>query len=121
MGERKWTRLRQWRTIDLHLVETRHFTRRVAGLLDDEEYRRLQLALAERPEAGHVIPGTGGLRKMRWGAAGRGKRGGLRVIYLFHPPTGAIVLFHLFAKSERQDLTGAEREALRRIVEQEKR
>jgi len=63
------------------IVETSVFTRQVLDLLSDEEYRKLQIELANYPDAGAVIKGSGGLRKMRWKAKGRGKRGGVRVIY----------------------------------------
>lgn len=63
------------------IVETPIFTRRICELLSDSEYRRLQLALVLRPEHGALIPGGRGLRKARWGQAGRGKRGGLRILY----------------------------------------
>ena len=62
------------------IIETSIFTRQVLALLDDEDYRRLQTVLVIRPTAGDLIPGSGGLRKIRWGAHGRGKRGGVRVI-----------------------------------------
>ena len=65
----------------ISFVETKLFTRLVQEYLSDDEYSRLQQALAAAPEVGSVIPGSGGVRKMRWGVAGRGKRGGLRVIY----------------------------------------
>ena len=67
------------------IAETRAFTTRLLDLLPDEDYRLLQLELVRDPEAGHVIPGTGGLRKLRWAASGRGKRGGARIIYFWHP------------------------------------
>ncbi len=63
------------------IVETSIFTRRVLELLTDEDYRKLQIALVNRPHAGAVIPGSGGLRKLRWALLGRGKRGGVRIIY----------------------------------------
>lgn len=68
----------------MRFVETPVFTRAVTSLLSDEEYRQLQLALLIRPEQGALIRGSGGLRKLRWGAQGRGKRGGVRVIYYWH-------------------------------------
>ena len=64
-------------------VETPIFCRRVQEYLDDDEYAELQTFLAERPDAGNVIKGSGGMRKLRWAGSGRGKRGGLRVIYYF--------------------------------------
>ena len=67
----------------MQIIETSAFTRRVAGLLTDDEYRALQSALVVNPEAGAVIVGTGGARKVRWAREGRGKSGGVRVIYYY--------------------------------------
>ena len=66
-------------------VEAPLFTKLVGEYLTDEEYAALQAALAEDPELGDVIPGSGGVRKVRWGTRGRGKRGGVRVIYFVRP------------------------------------
>ena len=74
-------------------IETKLFTRLVQKYLTDDEYRELQVALMERPDAGAVIPRSGGVRKLRWRASGRGKRGGYRVIYL--PRTGLRVIWML--------------------------
>ena len=65
----------------LSFIETRAFTKLVLEYLTDAEYAALQLALMANPEAGLVIPGSGGVRKLRWAAPGRGKRGGYRIIY----------------------------------------
>lgn len=62
------------------IIETSVFTKQVTRLLEDEEYRLLQAILVNRPDAGDIIPGSGGLRKVRWGIGERGKRGGVRVI-----------------------------------------
>ena len=62
------------------------FTRLVQEYLSDEEYRKLQEALIENPETGAVIRGSGGIRKLRWAAPGRGKRGGYRIIYYLPRP-----------------------------------
>jgi hypothetical protein len=102
-------------------VETRQFTARVLTLLTDEEYRELQAELSNRPDAGAVIPGTGGLRKLRFGLAGRGKRGGVRTVYYWARAQSTILLLFLFAKNERDDLTVAQRRALRKVVEAEYR
>ena len=86
--------------------------------LDDEEYRRLQAALTGRPDAGAVISGTGGLRKMRWASSGRGKRGGIRV-YFWHQASARILLLLAYAKNERDDLSEAQKRALRHVIEME--
>jgi hypothetical protein len=65
----------------MELIETPIFTKRISSILSDDEYGQMQWALAINPEAGPVIPGGGGLRKLRWRASGKGKRGGIRVIY----------------------------------------
>jgi hypothetical protein len=100
-------------------VETKAFTARITSLLTDDEYQALQLELLQRPGAGSVIPGTGGLRKLRWGVTGTGKRGGARIIYFWHSASARILLLFAYPKNERQDLTVAQRQALRKIVETE--
>ena len=105
----------------MHFVEIRAFTARLRQLLSDEEYRLLQLRLACEPTAGAVIPGSGGLRKLRWAAPGRGKRGSLRLIYFHHARSETILLLFAFAKNERADLSPAQRDALRKVVEREYR
>jgi mRNA-degrading endonuclease RelE of RelBE toxin-antitoxin system len=101
------------------IVETSIFTRRLQALLDDEEYRLLQLHLAGQPEAGAVIKGTGGLRKVRWSVGARGKRGGVRLIYYWSKPLDRILMLLIYSKSERDDLTPGQLKILRRIVEAE--
>lgn len=72
---------------------------------DDEDLRRMQNFLLATPDAGDVIPGGSGLRKLRWPLQGRGKRGGARVIYYRHVPGECIYLVYAYAKSEQSDLT----------------
>ena len=103
------------------IVETRAFTARMRELLTDDEYRALQLALVQRPTAGSVIPGTGGLRKLRWASSGRGKRGGARIIYFRFVAPEKVLLLFAYAKNERDDLTSTQCQALRKIVEAEYR
>jgi mRNA-degrading endonuclease RelE of RelBE toxin-antitoxin system len=103
------------------IVETRAFTARIGELLSDEQYRGLQWYLAGRPSAGDVIPGTGGLRKVRWAGKGRGKRGGCRVIYFWHAASNRVLMLFAFAKNERVDLTAAQKRVLRQIGEMEYR
>jgi hypothetical protein len=100
------------------VVETPTFTRQITALLSDDEYAQLQLQLVADPKAGDVIRGSGGLRKIRWSRTGRGKRGGIRVIY-FAAIEGRIYLLAAFAKSARDDLTTAQVKLLRRLVGEE--
>ena len=95
------------------------FTRAIRWLLPDEEYRTLQLALVFRPEQGPVIRGSGGLRKVRWGAGGRGKRGGVRIIYYWDKPRGTFYMLFAYPKSEQEDLTPEQLQVLSRLVREE--
>lgn len=101
------------------IVETPVFTRQVLAAFDDEEYRELQAALVLNPERGVVIPGSGGLRKLRWGVDGRGKRGGVRLIYHYAPNGPLVLMLFLFAKNEQSDLTPDQLRKLRALVESE--
>jgi mRNA-degrading endonuclease RelE of RelBE toxin-antitoxin system len=103
----------------MEIRETPIFTRQVLAAKNDEEYRLLQVRLVLNQELGVVIPGTGGLRKVRWQAEGRGKRGGYRVIYYWARTDGVILMLYMFAKNERGDLTPDQKKALRRVVEAE--
>jgi hypothetical protein len=101
------------------IIETSVFTRRVQELFSDDEYRELQTAFASRPDAGSVIVGSGGLRKLRWPIKGRGKRGGLRVIYFWAVTQEQLLMLFIYSKSEREDLTREQLETLKKIVEGE--
>jgi len=97
-------------------IETTVFTRQVLANLDEQEYRALQLYLALDPNAGDVIPGSGGLRKVRWGLSSRGKRGGVRVIYFWRSAAHTLYLLLLYPKNERDNLSPAELRQLRRLI-----
>jgi mRNA-degrading endonuclease RelE of RelBE toxin-antitoxin system len=99
------------------IVETSMFTRRVLQLLAEEEYRKLQAALVNRPQAGVMIRGSGGLRKVRWAGSGRGKRGGVRIIYYWAAEQAQLLMLFIFAKNERDDLSPDQVKILRTIVE----
>jgi len=86
-------------------IETRLFTKLVVDYLSDEEYAALQLALMRDPEAGPVIPGSGGVRKLRWAAAGRGKRGGYRVIYYVRRANGVIWMLTMYPKNVAENIS----------------
>jgi len=79
-------------------------------------YKRIWV---NRPDVGKVIPGSGGLRKLRWSAGGHGKRGGIRVIYYWFVPQDVILLLFPFSKNEQDDLTVDQLRKLRRVVERE--
>ena len=103
----------------MKFIETPVFTRAVREHLSDEEYRSLQLALLLRPEQGSVIPGSGGLRKVRWRVRGRGKRGGIRVIYYWITAEDSIYMLFLYEKTAQSDLTPAQVKVLRGLVREE--
>jgi hypothetical protein len=96
-------------------IETPVFTRQVLELLDDESYGELQRFLVANPKAGDSIAGTGGLRKVRWGAGGAGKRGGVRVIYFHVTPASQIRMLLVYRKGIKDDLTPAEKKQLRQL------
>ncbi len=101
------------------IIETSIFTRQVQALLTDDEYRALQEILVNRPDAGAVIVGSGGLRKVRWGIKGRGKRGGVRVIYYWAVKQAQLLMLFIYPKSERDDLSPDQLKTLRKIIEEE--
>lgn len=103
----------------MRFVETPVFTTAVQRHLDDEQYRRLQTALMLRPEQGPIIRGAGGLRKVRWAGTGRGKRGGLRVIYFWAPAETAFYMLYVYTKAEQGDLTATQTRLLGRLVREE--
>ena len=88
----------------LSFIETRLFTRIVGDYLSDDEYGDLQGKLSGDPELGTVIPRSGGVRKLRWGQPGRGKRGGVRIIYYLKREDGIIWMLTIYAKNEAEDI-----------------
>jgi hypothetical protein len=107
----------------MDFIETPAFTRYFSSYLNDDEYRELQNRLAAGPELGDVMPGTGGFRKLRWAdpRRGKGRRGGLRVIYYYFPAEQQIWLMTLYGKDEASDLTAKQRQALKNAIEIELR
>ena len=99
-------------------IESKVFEKLREKYLDDESYRALQNFLVEQPLTGDVIQGTGGLRKLRWSANGKGKRGGVRTIYLYLTEKSHIHFLTLYAKNEVSDLTTDEKKILKYIVEE---
>ena len=108
----------------MEFIEAPLFTQLVADHLGDDDYRELQRQLAQDPQAGEVIPGTGGFRKVRWRDTrrGKGKRGGLRVIYYYYFATDRqIWLITIYDKNEVQDLSPGEKRALKAAIAAETR
>lgn len=98
-------------------IETAYYSKIIADYLSDEEQAKLQAHLIEHPDDGDVIKGAGGIRKIRWGAKGKGKSGGVRVIYYWRTSRGHIYLLNIYAKNEVSDLTEKEKECLKKLVE----
>jgi len=101
------------------IIETSVFTRQAQELLSDQEYGELQIALVSRPDIGAIIVGSGGLRKLRWAARGKGKRGGSRVIYYWAVSQDQLLMLLIYSKGEREDLTRGQLKTLKKIVEEE--
>lgn len=105
----------------MEFIEAPAFTRHISDYLSDDAYRQLQTELAENPESGDVMPRTGGFRKLRWADTrrGKGRRGGLRIIYFYFQPDQQIWLMTLYGKDEAADLTVKEKKALSSAIDAE--
>ena len=100
------------------LIETKIFTQQITDLMSDSEYRIIQNELLADPKAGNVIEHSGGLRKIRFGikGKGKGKRGGIRMVYFYNEVKSRIYLLISYSKNEKDDLTAKELEILRNIA-----
>lgn len=107
--------------MDATFLELPSFERYRDDYLDDSGYRALQADLMARPDAGPLMPGCGGLRKLRWadGRRGKGRRGGLRIIYFHHVPAAQIWFFTLYDKDEIDDLSFSDRRDMARLLARE--
>ena len=99
------------------IIESPHFTKLIADYLSDDEYAALQWGLTIHPELGDIIPGSGGIRKLRWAGSGRGKRGGLRVIYYWRNQQGEIWLLTAYAKNKAENIPASTLRAIKREIE----
>ena len=99
-------------------VETSVFSKLLGSYLSDEEYRQLQNHLIERPDAGAVIKNSGGVRKVRWRTGGKGKSGGLRVIYYWAKADEQTFFLTFYGKGEKEDLSAAELKRIVKLVEE---
>lgn len=98
------------------VVETPEFLAATRKLMPEEERSLLVDYLAHNPQEGDLIPGAGGVRKLRWGLEGRGKRGGARVIYFYHSPNLPLFALTAYAKNQRDDLTQDQRDGFRQLA-----
>jgi len=101
------------------IIETTIFTKKILTLLSDEEYRNLQNELILNPIKGKVIRGSGGLRKIRCGVSGRGKSGGVRVIYYWIFKKEIILMLLVYPKNEQDSLNSSQLKLLKTLVEKE--
>ena len=100
----------------IQVIEMPEFVSTARKLFNDTERSSLLAHFASRPDDGKVIPGTGGLRKLRWASKGKGKRGGARVIYFFHSNRGKVYLFTAYGKNQREDLSPKEKSLWKNAV-----
>ena len=98
------------------VVETEEFLRTAKPLMSEAERDAIVTFLAANPEVGKIVAETGGVRKVRWGLGGRGKRGSARVIYYYRNERLPLFLLTTYAKNEKANLTQAERNAMKRLV-----
>jgi hypothetical protein len=98
------------------VIETPGFLRDAASMLTNREQIDVISFLAANPEAGEIMSETGGGRKLRWRAGGRGKRGGVRVVYYYHNQSLPLFMLNVFAKNEKANLTQAERNEMKTLI-----
>lgn len=97
-------------------LETKVFTNRIVDAMSDDDYAGLQGHLSLHPDAGVIIPGAGGVRKIRWAGSGHGKRGGSRLIY-YWDFSDRILMLYVYQKNERENLTEEQKKIMKQIAE----
>jgi len=100
-------------------IETPFFTKALSHYLEDDEYAKLQNYLNEQPETGVIVPGSGGVRKLRWGSEGRGKRGGLRVIYYLRSARGELWMLTIYGKNVSENIPARVLKQMRESIDDE--
>ena len=100
-------------------IETRMFTKLLPDYLSDDEYRGLQSYLLQKPDAGDIVRGSGGVRKVRWAKSGQGKSGGLRAIYYWKKSDHEIWMLTLYSKSERASISAHTLKQIAEVIEYE--
>ena len=99
-------------------IESTLFSKHLSSYLADGEYQLLQKYLVERPDAGSIVKGSGGVRKVRWGAGGKGKSGGVRVIYYLVGAKDHIHLLVIYGKGEKENVTPADLKRVKVLLEE---
>lgn len=100
------------------IAELQNFKKAAAGVLDADEIEGLIAFLSNHPDAGDIMPRTGGIRKLRWGAKGKGKSGGARIVYFFHDLNMPLYLIACFSKGDRVDISESERNQMRKLTKE---
>ena len=103
----------------MKIIETSVFTKRLNALLSNEDYRLLQNEIILNPGKGKIIRGSGGLRKIRWSISGKGKSGGVRIIYYWVKTKEIILMLLIYSKNEQDNLSIAQMKTLKSLVEKE--
>ena len=100
----------------MQLFVTTTYERAIRKLIPEAVQKEMEATILADPGRAPVIPGTGGIRKLRWAGSGRGKQGGVRAIYFYHSEPGTTYMLTAYAKADREDLTPADKKALSRLV-----
>ncbi len=100
----------------MRLFTTKTFERAIHKLMSKNQRMEMEAAIVANPRGAPLIRDTGGIRKLRWAGSGRGKRGGMRVIYFYHAGPEAIYLLTAYAKADREDLSPADKKVLSQLV-----
>lgn len=101
-------------------IETQAFTKLLPDYLSDDDYRGLQTYLLQKPDAGVIVRGSGGVRKVRWSSQGHGKSGGVRVLYYWQKSDSEIWMLTIYSKSERATISGQDLKRIAEVLNREK-
>ncbi len=104
-------------TVRARVFATSRYEREAKRLLAEAEIAAMENAIAADPESNPVVPGTGGVRKARWGREGRGKSGGVRIVYYYWVRDGEVYMLSIYTKNEQADMDAADKKAARKFVE----
>ncbi len=100
----------------MEIFTTKAYERAIRKVTTADVRKAMESAIAAEPTIAPVIPGTGGIRKLRWAGSGRGKRGGIRTVYFYHAGPEAVYLLTAYAKAAREDLSPADKKSWAKLV-----